>query len=181
MKHEVFVNFGEVEACRENGVLRASAIGSCVVVTGYDVDFCVGGMAHVMLPGASRAPNPSDRTKYAEDAIQEMMRKMEALGAKAARLSVCLVGGGNVLSDGHDSLGPEIVQSLIAILGEKGIAPVAMEVGGTQRRSCSLDVSCGRVTYTIGDSVERMLWEAAAHRIAPGHGGHPGLPEEATS
>jgi chemotaxis receptor (MCP) glutamine deamidase CheD len=46
-----------------------------VVVTAHDPDARVGGMAHVMLPGASQNPGSSDQTKYAEDAIQELMRK----------------------------------------------------------------------------------------------------------
>ena len=88
------------------------------------------------------------------------MRKMVVLGAKAARVRVCLVGAANVLGDGHDSPGPGVIRSLTEILGRKGITPVAVEIGGAQRRSCALDVACGRVTYTIGDSEQRVLWEA---------------------
>ena len=157
---EVSVDSGEVGVCKRAGILRASAIGSCVVVTAYDPGSGVGGMAHVMLPGASPDRDPSRKTRYAEDAIQEMIRKMAALGADQARFQVGLVGGANVLGDGHDSPGPEIVRSLTAVLAENGITPVATELGGTERRSCSLDVGCGRVTYTAGDSGPRVLWEA---------------------
>lgn len=160
MSYEFSVDSGEVEACRGEGILRAGAIGSCVAVTAYDPDARVGGMAHVMLPGVSRDTGSSDKTKYAEDAIHEMMRKMSALGAGEARLRVCLVGGGNVLGPGQDSLGPEIVRSIADILGRMHIVPVATEVGGDQRRSCSLDVACGRVTYTVGDSRSMTLWES---------------------
>jgi chemotaxis protein CheD len=160
MKDEVSVDSGEVGACKGDGILRASAIGSCVVVTVYDPDSRVGSMAHVMLPGTSRDRDPSGGTKYAEDAMREMMRKMAALGAKPAGLCACLIGGGNVLGDGHDSPGPETVRSLAEILRRMHIEPVAMEVGGTERRSCTLDVASGRVMYTVGDSTERTLWEA---------------------
>ncbi len=34
MKNEFFVNSGEIAVCQENGILRAEAIGSCVVVKG---------------------------------------------------------------------------------------------------------------------------------------------------
>jgi len=37
------VNSGDVTACKGEGVLRASAIGSCVVVTAYDPDSGVEG------------------------------------------------------------------------------------------------------------------------------------------
>ena len=157
---EIFVNSGEVKACRGDGILQASSIGSCVAVAAYDPDSAVGGVAHVMLPGESRGPDPSVKTKYARDAVEEMMRVMSNLGAMEARVHVCLIGGGNVLGDGHDSPGLGIVRSLTEILGGKGITPVAMEVGGTQRRSCALYVARGRVTYTVGDSEQRTLWEA---------------------
>jgi chemotaxis protein CheD len=157
---EIFVNSGEVKACRGDGILQASSIGSCVAVAAYDSDSAVGAMAHVMLPGESRGPDPSVKTKYARDAVEEMMRVMSNLGAMEARVHVCLIGGGNVLGDGHDSPGLGIVRSLTEILGRKEITPVAMEVGGTQRRSCALHVARGRVTYTVGDSEQRTLWEA---------------------
>ncbi len=162
---EVLVNSGEVKACRGEGILQASAIGSCVVVAAYDPDSAVGGMAHVMLPGESGGQDSSVKTKYAKDALEEMMRVMSDLGTMEARVHVCLIGGGNVLGDGDDSPGPDIVRSLIEILGRRGITPVAMEVGGTQRRSCALHVARGRVTYTVGDSEQRTLWEAKARGL----------------
>jgi chemotaxis protein CheD len=159
VKNEVFVDSGEVKVCKGEGVLHAGAIGSCVVVAAYDPDCRVGGMAHVMLPGVSRDRDPAGRTKYAEHAVQEMMQKMVDLGSKEARLYVCLIGGGNLLGDGHDSPGAETVRSLAEILHRMRIEPVVMEVGGIQRRSCTLDVHRGRVSCTIGDSAQRKLWE----------------------
>ena len=163
---EIFVNSGDAKACRGDGILQASAIGSCVAVAAYDPDSAVGGMAHVMLPGESPGPDPSVKTKYAKDALGEMMRAMSNLGATEARIHVCLIGGGNVLGDGHDGPGPDIVRSLTEILGGKGITPAAMEVGGTQRRSCALHAARGRVTYTVGDSELRTLWEASSFKEA---------------
>ncbi len=160
MNNESSVDSGEVKACRGEGILRAGAIGSCVVVTAYDPDARVGGMAHVMLPGVSRDPGSPDKTKYAEDAFEEMMRKLAALGASEARLRVCLVGGGNVLGPGHHSPGPQILRSIAEILGRMHLVPVATEAGGDQRRSCSLDTASGRVTYTVGDSRSMTLWES---------------------
>lgn len=164
---ELSVSSGEVKTSKGQGVLRASAIGSCVVVTAYDPGSGVGGMAHVMLPGAARHQSPEGRTRHAEDAIEVMIQEMTELGANQTRAEICLVGGANVLGDGHDSPGPEIVRSLAEILDKKEITPAAMEVGGTQRRSCALDVARGRVTYTVGDSGHRALCEADARCPGP--------------
>jgi chemotaxis protein CheD len=157
---EVYLETGAVKALRGSGVLRTSAIGSCVVTTAYDVATEVGGMAHVMLPGVCPDSKTTLSTKYAADAVERMLAEMESLGADSENLLVCLVGGGNLLGDNHKSPGPEIVESILEILGTRYIKPVAQEIGGTERRSCSLDVSCGQVIYTVGNSKSRVLWEA---------------------
>ncbi len=177
MKDDLSVSSGQVKSCKGEGILRGRVIGSCVVVAAYDPQSSVGGMAHVMIPGASCDENPSRRTRYAEDAVEEMMAKMATLGAQEARGHACLVGGANMLGDGHDSPGLETVRSVTETLRRKGTSPVAMEVGGTKRRSCCLDVGRGRVSYTIGDSQQRVLWEAGAPRCGPDSRGRPGAPE----
>ncbi len=164
MIQELSVNSGEVEVCRGECILRASAIGSCVVVAALDPRSGVAGMAHVMLPGASRVTDPSRRTRYAEDAVEELLGKITALGADKASLHVCLVGGGNVLGDGHDSPGPETALSLGEIFAGARIRVAAAEIGGSERRRCSLNAALGLVSYTIGDSGERILWQAS---VAP--------------
>lgn len=156
-KNEIFVDSGEIAICHGTGVLIANAIGSCVVVTAYDPCLCVGGMAHVMLPWASTDWNLAGKTKYAEDAMRELFRKMAVYTANVNSLEICLVGGGNLLGDGHDDIGADISQSIIEILNEMNIKPVAMELGGVQRRSCTLCVASGRVTFTVGDSASLTL------------------------
>lgn len=159
---ELSVDTGEVVASGGIALLRARALGSCVAVTAYDPVSCVGALAHVMLPGKSCRAYTLSSTKYAEEAIADLMKKMLALGASKARMQVCLIGGGNVLGEGYESPGPEIVRSLFAILERAEITPVAEDVGGMERRSATLEVATGRVTYTIGDSGSRLLWDPSA-------------------
>lgn len=162
MTHDISVDSGEVAVASAAAVLRASAIGSCVVVAAYDPTRAVGGMAHVMLPGEYSGEDPARKTRYAEDAIREMIHGLTQLNADMAGMRVFLVGGANVLGEGHDSPGAEIMQSLTGILHRRGIEIAATDVGGWERRSCVLDVARGRVTYTIGDSKQQVLWEAAS-------------------
>ena len=161
------VHTGDVKVCKGEEILQVSAIGSCVVVAAVDSAAGVGGMAHVMLPGACPDGQPSRRLRYANDAIEEMARMMKELGADATRIEACLVGGGDVLGKA-DTLGEEVAGSVAGALARTGIRLVAMELGGTQRRSCTLDVRHGRVTYTVGDSAKRTLWEAAGRRGVDG-------------
>jgi chemotaxis receptor (MCP) glutamine deamidase CheD len=93
------------------------------------------------------------------------MSRLDELGTGDNTLRVCLVGGANVLGDGHYSPGPEIVTSLKRILATRGISPEAEHVGGSERRSCWIDVAKGRVGFTVGDFGQQVLWEAENVRL----------------
>ncbi len=167
---EANADSGDVLALKREGTLRASAIGSCVVVAAYDPDSGVGGMAHVMLPGAPCGPRHPRKTIYAEPAVEEMIGRMSALGAEQERIRACLVGGGNLLGPGHEAPGVQTVESLRGTLDGRGIPIMAEDVGGTQRRSCMMDVASGRVAYTVGGSEQKELWRSGSGRKTPGDG-----------
>ncbi len=157
---EISVDTGEVKAGGAGTVLRAGALGSCVALVAYDRSSGVGGIAHVMLPGACipARRNGGLPTRFAVNATGELMRLMARESFGLNDLLLFLVGGGNVLGPGHDSPGPAIVRSLMRTLAAEGLTPLAMETGGSLRRTCTLDCMSGRVMYTVGDSPQRVLW-----------------------
>ena len=163
---EISIEAGVVMVVREPVVLRSSPLGSCVAVAAYDPHNGVGAMAHVMLPGRCLSNNADRKTLYAEAAVCDMVHKVKKLGAATAGIHVFLVGGADVLGNGHGSPGPEIIQSVTGILDAKGLRICASHIGGTERRSCILDTGRARVTYTVGDSEQRLLWEVARPRPA---------------
>jgi len=157
---EIYVSTGAVKSCQGEGVLCASAIGSCVVVCAYDSDSVAGGMAHVMLPGRSTRGDSENRTIYAEEALEELFLEMAGLGAETANLVICLVGGSDMIGDGDEGPGLTVIESVTGILARNKIKPVATELGGAERRSCDLDVTHGKILITVGDSEQRVLWAA---------------------
>jgi chemotaxis protein CheD len=152
------VSTGEVRTA-SNGVLRASALGSCVAVAMLDTEVGVGGLAHVMLPRASPHGSGFERTKYAEDGIRELILDMTTRGAQPACFVAFLVGGGNILERDDDTICAAKVRSMIEMHEQKAIPIEASEIGGTARRSIALDVESVRITYTVGDSASMLLWQ----------------------
>ena len=152
------VSTGEVKTSSD-GLLRASALGSCVAVAMLDAEASVGGLAHVMLPGASPDGQEPEHTKYAHDGIRELAHAMAAHGARPERLVACLVGGGNVLGRDDDTICDANIASVTRTLEKMQIPMAAREVGGTERRSISVDVAAAQIFYTVGDSDMRLLWE----------------------
>ena len=53
-------------------------------------------MAHVMLPGRVPRDASGENTRYAADAIDQMIRIITAQGANLCDLGVCQVGAGGL-------------------------------------------------------------------------------------
>ncbi len=158
MEEIIDVNTGEVRTARNKTTLRAMAIGSCIVITGYDRNNKAGAMAHIMLPG-SAPEKESQKSKYAADAVDELIKQMPR--GQTSDIEVCLVGGGNVLQKDNDTICERNIESVTELLKEKGISVIASALGGMERRTVRLDVETGTVTYSEGDSKEKLLWKPA--------------------
>lgn len=145
---------------RERIVLRALALGSCIGVSAYDPVKKIGGMAHVMLPDS--APDKAvEKTRYAANAIDEMIGRMIEMGARLSDIQVCLVGAGNVLERDDDTICQSNITSVRKILADKNLGVKASGLGGTQRRSVAIDVENGQVEYTEGDGERKLLWKTS--------------------
>ncbi len=161
MKTTIDVQTGKVEAAGKETILRSNAIASCIVIVAYDPMKRLGALAHVMVPGVAPAGRTAQRTRYAADAIKEMMNRIIELGANEENIGVCLVGGGNVLKKKDDSICQANIESVTSILTDRGLNIQAKDLGGMLRRNVTLDVEKGTVRYTVGDGKEQLLWKFA--------------------
>ena len=159
MKKIIDVSIGEVKSGSDQLILTSSGIGSCIAVVAYDCSKRNGVLAHVMLPGKSEETGPQ-KTKYACDAIDELLRQLVYLGTTEGSIEVCLVGGGNVLKENDCTICRDNLFSIENELFKKDIPIRAQAVGGTKRRTATLDIGKGVVFYTEGDSDEKILWKA---------------------
>ena len=158
MKKIIDVSTGEIKVGVNKTLLRSAAIGSCIAIAAYDSNKKVGAMAHIMLPGS--APEKSlEKTKYAAEAINEMIKKMIDAGSKHCDIEVCLVGGGNVLQKKNDTICKDNIESTTMLLAKRNIPIRASVLGGTTRKGIFLDIESGVVIYTEGDKKEKLLWK----------------------
>jgi chemotaxis receptor (MCP) glutamine deamidase CheD len=159
MKEVVDVNTGEVKVGRGKIILRSIAIGSCIVIAAYDFKKRTGAMAHVMLPGS--APEKTlERTRYAADAIDEMINRMTQMGSNKDDIEVCLVGAGNVLKKKDDTICEDNIKSTTQLLEKKRIPVRTTVLGGTKRKGVFMDIETGCISYTEGDGEAKPLWKS---------------------
>lgn len=153
------VQMGQIEAGKNEDALIASGIGSCLVITLYDPKQKIGALAHTMLPARrmfSEARNSEHErrktnlglpdTRYADTAIDEMLKKIVAQGAKRENLEAKLIGGANMFSAFTSKIGEDNISYAREKLKKLGIAAVGECVGGSQGRSIEFSVASGIVT-----------------------------------
>jgi chemotaxis protein CheD len=157
-----YVNTGEVCSGGIETILNSGAIGSCVVITAFDPVKNVGAMAHVMLPGTFTVRNQLHATRYAANAIEEILCQLKKFGIKKENIEICLVGGANVLKRENDSIGKDNLDSVEKILLEKQIEIKAKAIGGLERRTVLFDIGKGCIYFTVGDSKQKILWQTGS-------------------
>lgn len=154
----IFAQTGEVKAASNiHTTLRSVAIGSCVVIAAYDAKEKVGALAHILLPGEAPENKELQKTSYAANAVEELVRRMNMLGTKNKNIEVCLVGGANILKKMTMQTGMNNLYSVKNILKNKEFKIKAESVGGDERRSISLDIKNGNIYYSVGDGIEKLL------------------------
>ena len=150
---------GEIEVAKGDDSLIASGIGSCLAITFYDPRQKVGALAHTMLPArrmSSEGRSPKDErrqnnpgspdTRYADTAIDEMLKRIEAQGAKSENLEAKIIGGANMFSAFVSAIGENNISYAREKLKKVGIPVVGECVGGSQGRSVEFSVASGIVT-----------------------------------
>jgi len=147
---DIEVKMGDLVVMKSVENLTTSAVGSCLVITLYDPKLKSGGLAHAMLPSSSRVRGLDSReTKYVDIAIDQMLKRMEAYGAKREDLEAKIVGGANMFNGLESDIGAQNVLGAKEKLKREGIRLVGESVGGSQGRSVEFSVACGIVTVKI--------------------------------
>ena len=160
MRNIINVQIGEIKAARGNAVLETSGIGSCIALATYDPIRKTGALAHIMLPGRCPPKKMDQKTRYVEDAVDGILEMMSDFGAKPDSLVIALVGGANVLQKTEDTICVNNIDSALNYLAGQGLSITAQSLGGTDRRSLSLDLDQGRILYNHGDRRRLLLWKA---------------------
>lgn len=156
---DIEVHIGKIAVAKSDGNLIASGIGSCLIITIYDPKHQIGALAHTMLHARRllfevrsseeerRKTNPGlPDTEYADTAIDEMLKRMEILGAERKNMEAKLVGGANMFPAFGSDIGKENVSYTKKKLEEEGVVIVGECVGGSQGRSVEFSVATGIIT-----------------------------------
>ncbi len=139
-----------MEIAQAPNLLVAFGIGSCLVISLYDPILKRGALAHAMLPKFTNNQTCENPFKYADLAIDEMIKRMKFCGSNKRRLEAKIVGGANMFQDIDTvDIGMENIQYVKKKLEMEGIPVVGESVGGGIGRSVEFDTRTGTVRVRV--------------------------------
>lgn len=94
MSEIIKVGMADLNTCLSPNGITTLGLGSCVGIAIRDPQTKIGGLAHIMLPDSNAIKNSQQNTaKFADTGIEELVQKMEKLGAKRIRMVAKIAGG----------------------------------------------------------------------------------------
>lgn len=127
--------------------LLVTVLGSCVGIALYDHTNKLGGLSHIMLPYIGTSSK--NQMKYADSAIDLLIRMMLRKGAKKEHIIAKITGGANMYPTlavkGPLEIGKRNVDAVKKMLKENCIDIIAEDLFGECGRSIEFSTSNGKI------------------------------------
>ena len=155
------VGMADLKICKAPKALTTIGLGSCVGICLWDTSSGVGGLAHIMLPDSTKIRNNTNIYKFADSAIDEMIRQMVILGANSRRIKAKIAGGAQMFAFQSQSdlmsVGTSNVEAVKEKLRKEGIPLMAEDTGGSHGRTIVFYPQTGKLTIKAVDKPEMVI------------------------
>ncbi len=153
--NQIIVGMADLQTGRGNIKLATLGLGSCVGITLFDAATKVGGMAHAMLPSCTITGDDQNKAKYADTAINELLKRVLAQGANRSTLVAKLAGGAHMFNRAVKKdviqIGLRNAEASKQTLRQLNIPIRAIDVGGNFGRTIILNLENGELLVrTLG-------------------------------
>ena len=143
MSEVIKVGMADLNICRDPDIITTLGLGSCIGIALYDPSTKIGGLAHIMLPDSTKIRNNSNRSKFVDSGMEDMLKQLEEVGGSRRRLIAKLAGGAKMFDfadeNENTSIGYQNVQAAKKILEELRIPLVAEDTGENYGRTIVFD------------------------------------------
>lgn len=133
MAEMIKVGMADLKVCHAPDAVTTLGLGSCVGVALYDKVTKIAGLVHVMLPDSTQVRQNSNRAKFADTGIDELIKVMAAAGANRSRLTAKIAGGAQMFAFSGNSdmlrVGERNVEAVKRKLNALGIRVLAEDTG----------------------------------------------------
>ncbi|MBQ2115903.1 MAG: chemotaxis protein CheD [Lachnospiraceae bacterium] len=161
MANIIKVGMADLNVCKSPDGLTTLGLGSCVGICLRDPVSKVGGLAHAMLPDSKQIENNSNRYKFVDTGIDDLINKMVLLGANKSRLEAKIAGGAQMFAFQNRSdmvrVGERNVESAKKILRMLGIPLKAEDTGLNYGRTIIFYPETGELIIRSAGKQEKKI------------------------
>lgn len=158
MAEIIKVGMADLKVCKAPDALTTLGLGSCVGIAMWDTSSGVGGLSHIMLPDSTKIKNNSNIYKFADSAIDELIRQLVDKGAARSRLKGKIVGGASMFAFQSQNeamqVGKANVEAVRNKLRKEGIPLIAKDTGGSRGRTIVFYPQTGKIMIRTVDCPE---------------------------
>jgi len=148
LQNRVHVYTGNV-ATSATPVVLETVLGSCVAVCLYDPRFCMGGMNHILLPGAGL---DTCSTRFGVHAMELLINQLMKQGGDRRNFIAKAFGGANVLHGMKTAaIGDDNARFVREFLAAEKIPLVAQRLGGAKPIRVYFKTDTGKATVRSVD------------------------------
>ncbi len=146
---DVFLQPGEYFVA-DDGFRIRTLLGSCVSVTLWHPATRRGGMSHFLLPTrGNAAPGDEPDGRYADEALQLIVRELAQAGVPLSQCEAKVFGGGNMFpgytSASNIPVGLRNGEAARSLLAARGVPVVSESLYGHGHRQIIFDLASGDV------------------------------------
>ncbi len=146
MKEKIIINAGEYYASKDPVIIN-TLLGSCVAVCLYDPISRIGGMNHILLPGAPDMTKFNDPARYGINAMDILITTMMKLGGRRDKIIAKAFGGAHIIPaiSWKYGVGHQIADFVRAFLKKEKIQLVSSDLEGFDIRKIFFHTDTGDV------------------------------------
>jgi chemotaxis protein CheD len=143
MSNLVVVGIADQNIATPPDLLVTYALGSCVGICLYDPLRHLAGLAHILLPEAAAFRDTDHDFKYADTAIEALIKAMEKQGSSRYVMTAKIAGGANMFAFTGVSIGERNIEAVKKELHKLGIKIIAEDVGSNYGRTIEFNPENG--------------------------------------
>ena len=163
MAEMIKVGMADLKVCPPPNSITTLGLGSCVGIALYDPVTKIAGLAHVMLPDSTQIRNNSNKAKFADTGIVELVNQMVRIGANKSRLVAKIAGGAQMFAFSSSSksdmvrVGERNVEATKKALKSLNIRILAEDTGLNYGRTVDFYSDTGEfIIISVGKPIKKL-------------------------
>lgn len=139
MSNVIKVGMADMAVCRGDDAVTTLGLGSCIGIAIRDPATGIGGLVHIMLPDSTEIRNNTNRPKFADTGIEDLVNAIVKKGGNRNRLVAKIAGGAQMFGAGGKEnvirVGERNAQASKRKLMQMRIPLLAEDTGNTYGRT----------------------------------------------